>query len=297
MKTIDDLIDALSTSTCSVEDALIKAQVLAHGLGDQEMTAWVKAELSGYPYGTDVPDYRIQLLTVIGTIGNGVYFYKNQTLPLSGLTPEQRDDLIEQRVRQGVGAVEHLSNQEDAGNRFAIPVQPEWFGLLSKFCTPGYSVQHAWAHPPPGGARQILTQIRTRLLDFALQLRDRVPAGTETAELKTAVEPELVRSLFQNAIGSNITVIFNSGAIGHVSTEIRVNDVESLKGALSHEGISNEDLGRLEAAIAKDANAPEHSSKKFGKAVLEWVGDTTKTLTKAGVETAVKAALRCYYGF
>jgi AbiTii len=297
VKTIDELIDALSSSSCSIEDALIKAQILAHGLGDKEMTAWVKAELSGYPSGTDVPDYRMQVLTVIGTIGNGVYFYKDQRLPLSSLTPAQKAALVEQRVRQGVGAVEHLCKQEDEGKRFAITVQPEWFGPLSKLCTPGYSVQQAYAHPPPGGARQILTEIRSRLLDFALQLRDRVPAGTDPAELKTAVGPEVVRSLFENAMGANITVIFNSGAIGHVSTDIRVNDLESLNRALSQEGISKEGLTQLEGAIAKDANAQEHGSKKLGKAVLDWIADTTKGVAKTGAQTAVKAALQHFYGF
>lgn len=297
MKTIDELIDILSSSPCNLEDALIKAQVLAHVLGDPEMSAWVRAELSGYPSQTEVPDYRIQMMTILGTISNGVYTHEDQALPLSDLTERQRDLLSKQHVRQGVGALEHLAKSEDAGGRFAIPLQPLWYGVLSKRCSIGYSVQQAYAHPPPGGARQILTQIRTRLLDFALQLRDRVPAGTEPAELETAVGSEVARALFENAMHSNITVVMNSGSVGHISTEIRVNDLNALKNVLSQQGIGSDELAQLEQAITQDDHAPEHESKAFGKSVLKWLGDTTKSLAKAGTETAVKAALKHYYGF
>ena len=298
MKIIDDLIDTLSQPGCAMEDALIRAQVLAHQLGDSEMAAWVKAELEGYPDDTPVPHYRSQLLTLTGTIGNGYYFYKNQTLPVIGLRDSLRDSLTMRNVRQGVGGIEHLAKKEDEGEQFAVPVPPEFYGSLSKMCSEGYAVQQAWAHPPAGGARQILTQVRTRLLQFALNLRDRVPTETSPGQLKDAIPDGEVRSLFNNAMNSNITVVVNSGSIGQLSSDVNVvNNEAALMESLAKLGITDDELKGLDAAIKADAGVVEHKRKSVGPAVANWIGETLKAATKAGVDALVKGAIHGYYGF
>src|SRR5690606_27013046 len=49
MKLVEDLISILSAERPRLEDALIKAQILAHRLGEDELRAWVDSELRGYP--------------------------------------------------------------------------------------------------------------------------------------------------------------------------------------------------------------------------------------------------------
>ena len=66
MKLIDEIIDLLSNTDTELENALIKAQVLAHKLGEKEIGAWIKSELVGYEDPTTVPEYRILNLTVFG---------------------------------------------------------------------------------------------------------------------------------------------------------------------------------------------------------------------------------------
>lgn len=297
MQMIDDLIDALSASGCSMEDALIKAQVLAARLGDSEMSSWVKAELTGYPSGSNVPPYRLQTLTLTGTIGNGLQFYRNQALPTAHLSDREREYLTHQSVRPGVGAIDHLARQEDKGERFAVPVAPEFYGILSKQCSAGFRVTEAWGHPPAGGTRQIITQIRSRLLEFVLALRDRVPAEAKPSELRDVVPLDVSRSLFDNTIGSNITVVVNSGTMGNVAPSINHNDLSALKTFLHEQGIDASKIDQLEEAIKEDHGSLEHAKKRLGHAVAQWLGDVTKTAIKVSTETAVKLALRSYYGF
>jgi hypothetical protein len=59
MQLIEDLITTLSAERPRLEDALIKAQILAHRLGEAELRAWVDSELRGYSPGTELPPYRV----------------------------------------------------------------------------------------------------------------------------------------------------------------------------------------------------------------------------------------------
>ena len=117
-------------------------------------------------------------------------------------------------------------------------------------------------------------------------------------DLKGMVPLADLRSMFRDAIGSTITVVINSGAIGEVSPDIQMqNNFASLKTLLTQQGVKPEEVGRLEQAIKEDASAPNHAEKKLGPSVGKWLGDVTKTAVKAGTEAAIRAALHHYYGF
>lgn len=298
VKTIDDLIDTLSASNGSIEDALIKAQVLAHRLGDAELTAWVKAELRGYPDSMDVPEYRARRGVVMGTVSDGYREARDVTLPLSGLTNEQHALLLAQPVREGIGEIDHLARNEEAGKRMAHPIDPVWFGLLSTGLNEDYGVQQAWIHPPVGYWRQIVTQVRVRLLDLALKLQDKVPPDTSPSELKGLVSLPELHHLFRDVVGSPITLVFNAGAIGEISPDIRMqNNLPALKSVLAQEGVDPERIGQLVQAIKEDTKAPEHTEKKLGQSVAKWLGDLAKSAVKAGAETTIEVALHHFYGF
>ena len=59
MQLLQDIIEILSSDKPNLENALIKAQVLAHQLGEAEMGAWVEAELRGYPDGAELQAHGI----------------------------------------------------------------------------------------------------------------------------------------------------------------------------------------------------------------------------------------------
>lgn len=297
MKTIDDLIEILSAPNPSLEDALIKAQVLAHRLDDAELAAWVRAELTGYSDEMQVPEYRARRGVVMGTVSDGYHEARDFTLPLSGLTDEQHALLMGRPVREGIGEVEHLARRDEAGKRLAHPIDPAWFGLLSKGLSEDFFVQQAWIHAPLGYWRQLVTQVRTRLLDFALKLRDKVPPDTSPTELKSLIPVSELHHLFRDVVGP-VTFVINTGAIGEVSSDMRMqNNLSALRSALAKKGIDDEQISELERAINDDASAPEHADKKLGQSVVKWLGDVSKTAVKAGTETAIKAALKHFYGF
>lgn len=295
MKIIDELLEILSSSGGSIEDALIKAQVIAHRLGDAELAAWVKGELQGYPVGSDLPDYRIQHLTVLATLNNGLMLMHEQVLPLWTLTEKQYDAIAVHRVRQGVGGLSHQLRQESDGGNFRVPVDPAFYPALSKTLSPGHVIVKALGVPSPGATQQIITQVRSRLLGFVLGLQDRVPPETAPEAIKDAVTPDVVRTLVGGITGSTVTVNIHTGS-GALSSVVQPQQVQALKDQLRQAGISAALVDELDTAIATDESGGHSGKDGPGRSVLRWVGDVIKAAAKTGTVVVVKAAIQAQLG-
>ena len=306
MQLIKDLIDELRKSNSPIENALIQAQVLAHKLGDKEMAAWVAAELNGYEDVAAVPPYREVRMQVIGTVTNGYWVHRDQPIVLSKLKPEVRDALTLRKTVEGVSAIQEWAAREAKNKSLAVQIPPERCYQLSKAYQEGYYVQTAHSVPGLGVFRQILTQIRSRLLTFALNLQDRVPDEATADDIKTNLGANAVNDIFRGAVfGDNATVIVGTGnAIQGVANCIARNDFASLAIAMQKLGVQNEDIEDLRAAIEADEGAPEHEKEGFGQRVRGWIGGmASKAGTKAwetvaatGV-TALYNALKAHYGW
>ena len=78
MKLIDEIIDLLSNTDTELENALIKAQVLAHKLGEKEIGAWIKSELVGYEDPTTVSYTHLRAHETRGNLVCRLLLEKNQ---------------------------------------------------------------------------------------------------------------------------------------------------------------------------------------------------------------------------
>ncbi|PMQ04220.1 hypothetical protein DyAD56_16145 [Dyella sp. AD56] len=296
MQSIDDLINALSDTSVSLTSSLLRAQVLAHQLGDQELLGWVKGELSGYRDDSPLPAYRARRGITQGTISDGFRTLSDCTLSTAKMDEQQRAYFLSP-IRSGIGELEHQARREIEGKEFAVPVDPVWFPLLDYGLNEDFSVQQAWLRSPAGFFGQIVTEVRSRLLDFALQLRDKVPADAAPSTLKDAIAMPDLRNMFHSAMGNTITLVINAGNAGDVSTAILLkNNLAALKSELSKHGIDSDQLEDLGYAIEEDSDEPQHGDKKLGRSVLAWLGDVTKSSLKSGTEVAIKAALEHFYG-
>lgn len=304
MDLIKQLIDDLTANSSNIETVLTKAQVLAHRLGDAEMTAWVEWELGGYPNVDSTPEYRRQHLTITGVITNGYYRYNDANIELGSLKPETREKISTRVVTEGVGAIQHRAIKEASGERFAVRFDAATCRAFSKpYRESGYWVETAFGHTPAGSTQQILTQVRTRLLKFALLLQDRVPADAKEDAIQALIGGTVVKDLLnQTVFGDNTTIVIGQGnSLQNLHNSVTRNDLASLIRELEQKGLPREATADLVAAIAKDKKSPEHDDKRFGKNVSEWCGKTLKAVVESTVSTvteaAVKGAISGFYGF
>lgn len=105
MHLLNEIIDILSSSQPNVENALFKAQVLAHRLGEVDMKNWVVSELKGYADRSDLPPYRILPVTVMASLSNGVVRYGEQVLPLRSADARVRERLENKHLTESIAVI------------------------------------------------------------------------------------------------------------------------------------------------------------------------------------------------
>jgi hypothetical protein len=302
MQLVDEIIELLSASKPSLENALFKAQVLAHKLGEAELKKWIDSELKGYPDRENLPPYRVLNVTVIGNFSNGAYRYTDQPLPIMKLDKRLRDKLELTHLVQSIAVIEKWSKSE---SDLSIVIAPEMYGQLSKGLGGGYSVERAWGKHSVGAMLQVVVEVRSRLLDLALQLSDRIPREPETSQIKAVSKEAAVGEIFRNAVfGDNATIVVGSGTIHSIANSITKNDFASLSAALRKQQVSEVDIAELERAMYEDAGTESKEVKELGPSVRHWLGSMVAKAGSAawnvGIGAAgniLGAALAAFYGF
>lgn len=302
MQLVDEIVELLSASKPSLENALFKAQVLAHKLGEAELKKWIDSELKGHPDRENLPPYRILHVTVMGNFSNEAYRYTDQPLPMMKLDKRLRDKLEVMHLVQSIAVIEEWSKSE---SDLSIVIAPEMYGHLSKGLGGGYAVERAWGKHSVGAALQVIVEVRARLLDLALQLSDRIPREPEISEIKAVSKEAAVGEIFRNAVfGDNATIVVGSGTIHGIANSITEHDFASLSAALRKQLVPDADIADLESAILGDAGTEDQEAKELGPRVRQWIGSM---VTKAGsaawgvgigaAGNILGAALAAFYGF
>lgn len=301
MKIIEELIEDLTSSSTNIESALLKAQVLAHQLGDADLKKWVEDELRGYETNASVPDYRILKVTLIGNVSNGYWRHNEVTLPVLHIEDGIRKKLTTREVRESISAIREMADPE---KKFAVNIHREYYPLIAKNFEKGYAIEHARGMYSPGSMTQIITEVKSRLLGFVLSLSDKISDRTSASELKEIAERIGVNKMFNNAVfGNNTTIIIGSNNNQSISNEIRKNDVDSLFNFLRKNSVCEEDISDLSNAITTDSSAITAGKDAPAAEVNSWIKRMT---TKAGTASwqisteaagnLLAAAIAAFYG-
>src|SRR4030042_1035223 len=111
----------------------------------------------------------------------------------------------------------------------SIPIAPEFYSLLSEGITGGYQIEQAWGQFSPGAMLQVVTEVRSRLLDFILELSERIPEEPDISEMKEKSKEIGTSGLFKNAVfGDNATIMVGSHNIQSIQNSIITNSFDSL---------------------------------------------------------------------
>jgi hypothetical protein len=301
MKLLDELVASLSAEKPSLTDALMKTKVLLHQLGQKELVGWVNFELNSYPEDAAVPEYRILIVEVKGNVTNGPYSYNDQVFPTVHLGEDVRRSLTRYQARDSITALEEIAKKDRPG--VAITIAPEFYGLLGKTLANGFEVNQAWRTAGIGQFAQVLTQVRSRLLDFLLELSEKIGEETADEDIKRIGRSPATASLFKNAIfGDNVTISIGDYNRQTVTNRVTKGDFETLKSLLQERNVPTTDIEELRAAIEADAKGPDVKAKRFGPRVRGWMKSMLAKAVDASwqIEIGVASnflyeALKSYY--
>lgn len=299
MSLAGEIIAILGSEKCDLVDALVKTRILASKLGNAQLAEWCRSELSGYPEGSEVPPYRHIQLILQGTVANGAYRYRNQPLPTSHLTKEQREHFTRSVVREGIRAVQTWTDKDVA---IHFPVD---LGHLFRSVIQGtYVVENLQGVPSIGAHAQILVEVRARLLEFALEVQPTLPSDESLQGQMTTEMEEKINSMFQGAVFGDHTLIqIGDDNVAKVKHGVAVGDLATLLSQLRTSGLPEEDTQALSEAITADGTSATEA-KQLGRHVKGWMatvlGKAATGAWEIGVAAAgtlVASALSNFYGF
>ncbi len=162
-------------------------------------------------------------------------------------------------------------------------------GLLGKPLGNGFRIEQAWCEINVAEMKAILVQVRSRLLDFLLELKELIgDAATET-EVKQKIAKANPTSMFNNAIfGANTTIVVGHHVNQNVHNETIKGDLGKLTAALKEIGVPGDEIQALEAAVEEDrANGEEPS---FSGKTGHWYTGLLARAAKGGVKIGVDVA-------
>ena len=303
MKLISEIIEILSSDTGKLSDALIKTKVLLHKIGHKELVPWVNSELNGYPDRDSVPEYRVLPAQVLVNASNGAYRVTSHHIPMGHLDEKHRESIETARMDQSLVVLEKFTEKNTGHLQAHIPM--ESYGILGKGLDNSYQIESAWSEIGHTSVLQIIIQVRSRLLDFVLELNDQFPNELNEEEVKERISNVDAENLFNSAIfGDNTTILVGSSNTQTVSNVNIKGDFSALAKTLEKNGVSDSDITALKDAIDQDSSVINDDSKEFGPAVKSWL----QTMLSKAVETSwnielgiasslLATALNSFYGW
>ncbi|SGZ16504.1 response regulator receiver protein [Moritella viscosa] len=302
MKLADEIIDILSSTDGVLSDALIKTKVLLHRTGQKDLITWVNKELNGYNDDDNLPDYRIVEAQVLVNASNGAFEVNSHPVPLGHLDEDYRNQLEKGIMPQSLAIIEELTANKDGSLHSCIPM--EMNGLLSKNLANEYVVQRAWCEIPIASVSNILMQVRSRLLDFILELNCEFSSASTDDEIKEKANKFDATNLFNHTFfGNNTTILLGSDNTQNITNTNTKNDFEALASELKLNGVSNEDVISLKQAVEGDCNLEVKNKNEFGPEVKTWMQKMMSKAIEASWQIELGAAgsllataLNNYYG-
>jgi hypothetical protein len=300
MEIIDEIIKVLTHESSSLIDALMKTKILLHKISHKELVEWVNNEINGYSSGKPLPPYRIIHGRLFGNIWNLAGKVDNQILPTSQLPDEIQKKINYIQIPQSIKVIEEYARNFTSSLK--SPLTPDYFGVIQLCIKRDSRITDAWIQTESTQYLNMITEIRSRLLDFILEIQDNLGAIDEDS-IEEAAKKIDFQALFQNTvIGDNNTFVIGDSNKTTIKYSVKYKDFDSLSKTLSENGIENHDIDTLQVAIKKDENAVDIENKKFGPEVKKWLSQMmNKAIHASGqIELAIVAnlltnALTAYY--
>lgn len=296
---LDDIITLLGDEKSNLSAALLKTKILLHQIGKRELAEWVNQELNGYGDDDVVPDYRILPSEVRGNAASIAWSFSDHPIPTSHMTDFFKEHFLRAKMRQSLTVLEDMSAKSGSLRR-TIPM--EYNGKLSEVLVDGVMVTSAWCTTPTHDVKGILTQVRSRLLDFALELKSSMGDVVNDDDLKKEATKVDAAGLFNNAVfGHNTTIVVGNHNTQNVKNSVKAGDLNSLVKTLSDAGIPAEDIEDLKSAIAADEAEEGKASfeGKTGSWMSRMLGKAAKGTLKLTTDVAsnvIATAISAYIG-
>jgi hypothetical protein len=321
MSRFSELIDAVADQKgYSLTDVLLRAKVLSHHLSGRKFRQWVDSELNGYDGNVEVPQYRVVSARLLGSYsGHFGATHSNVPLSTSHLPSDMREVFEQEMFCESVSYIEDLVNGD--GHLVGKSLDGSVVNYMRTNGTriSNMILNHVFKSISQHSLIQLLTNVRSRLLDFLLELRDKYPELDKDDSAVAAVTGSDVDIAVDRKMYQNCTVIEGvqmgdtyhagqAGAMGPNAKAENISFVQILRDAIGQTSLADlaSELAQLRSAmlpaavdaqqdtvVAEVAQAEDAAKKGDASGVLmhlrnagQWA---LEMATKIGASVAAKA--------
>jgi hypothetical protein len=265
----DLLAETADEKNNAISSCLLKAKLLASKLRSRKFRQWVSAELDGYGRSElPLPQYRIDTGPVYGNFhGAGGMGVRGVQLPTSHWPAKHRALAEEIRFTQGARELEELMQLDS--KTLHRQWSPDLVSLYRR--DPGVGVTHcqlqyAYNEFTLASVAGVLHAIRTRLIDFLIELGEKHPDLEQSDAAAATVSEDDVTSVVEHKIFNNCNFIAGDQDMSNV---INADDISVGGDFVVADAITNSFNKVAESKASTDV-----------KAVLKQLGDALMELGK-----------------
>lgn len=211
-------------SNVQLSDLLRKCLYLAHKIKNENFVKWVNDELNGYQKTEELPTYRIFNCVVKGDFSDGYNLYHNCPINIKKFPKPLQDAYGVMRVNNSVSSIEALVAKDST----STVIQRPWDTSIVQLISKGYEdreVIKIWSESPTHLYKAILDGIKTRILQFVLEVENQIP-NIEDIKLSNLDDEQkkIISNNFYNHIYGNANVA-NASENFNQNLQVQSNDL------------------------------------------------------------------------
>lgn len=235
MSLLRQIQESAIDSNTDVASLLRKCKVLAARLGNDEFKQWVERELSGYDRKEDLPDYRVIHVNskghFSGAFGSGI---RNADIPMICIPKEFRENLEHAYLSVPIAALESLVGKSADGT-LQEPWDPSLVAHVGGDIYERMNCMQAWKVIPVAAVVGAIDSVRTRILNFALEIEAADPNAGEAALNSNPIPQERVQQIFNTYVTGDVHNLAtgNSGSVSQTVKNIDTNSATLLDKLIS----------------------------------------------------------------
>jgi hypothetical protein len=225
-----------------------------------------------------------------GHVTNMAWQMTDYILPILHLPKARQKQLTQCAYTDPVSAIEDLKAK--GAGKLTRPLPAEFGASVRKVLTPGTHVVTAWCEINIIQVENIAIQVRSRLLDFVLELKDAVGDIPDKELPAKAKEVQAEKIWYQTIYNTGGTIVIGSE---NVQVNNKQGDIDGLLGEVAKLGFDEQELADLRRAVEVDQHRGDAPSitegetgawyKKYLNAALKGTKDfAADMLTKITVE-------------
>ena len=204
-------------SKCKVSDLLRKCKILAARLGNDDFKIWVDSELNGYELSDSIPSYRVYNNVLSkghfsGAFGSGL---RNADIPSNCFPKEFRKDLTTVSLVAPIAEIESLVQKSIKGKLLQQPWDSNFVAMFNNKVYENMICVQAWKVIPSTKLEGIIDIVKTRILNFVLEIEAINPNAGEAALNTNPIPQDKVSQIFNINITGNVQ---NLASGNHQST-------------------------------------------------------------------------------